>query len=85
MKWISVEDRLPDDNPQGNKIMVKFEDYISDAEFNTGYRVTDAVFRMGAFFEEMEDYEGDFPDYQELNKVTHWMLVSPPPTNKEEL
>lgn len=63
-EWISVEDRLPE---EPSPYAVEFFDV-----WVKNYRMPDVSFHEGKFKENIEDHDGDFSHYEEIEGVTHW-------------
>lgn len=72
MQWISVDDRLPDNN---DKVIVCCLSEISDYGYPYDYK--DAC-EMG-FYEKDQWYSDNPDDMDVLDNVTHWMPLPGPP------
>ena len=75
MEWISVEDRLPEESAEIKTIRI---DVWIVATKTDKYRVPDAKFKEGVFYEEILTEYGDFHYNKPLSDVTHWLLPEPP-------
>ena len=71
MEWISVEDRLPDDDGSHFDVWVD------------GDRIPDALYDNDkqAFLNYVSDNDGYF-EWREIENVTHWMPLPEPPESK---
>lgn len=70
-EWISVDDRLPDDEHE--TLLVVLQSIVEEAHSGEQFVDTDAFYTSDGFFQfwnESEEYE-----------VTHWMPLPEPPTN----
>ena len=75
MKWISVEDRLPEEETEMNTLW--FDVWIVENE-SCQYREIATKSTNGAFYEQVLDSDGDISHHEELENVTHWLLPEPP-------
>ena len=70
MEWIKCTDKLP---PEETKMNTLYFDVWAN-----GYRVVDAKFYDGAFYEQIDDCDGDYSHDEAIKMVSHWLLVEPP-------
>jgi len=71
MEWISVEDRLPEE--EGDYLT-----FIIDSTANRPYEIQ-------YFFKETRGYDSGWTHWSQIDwpgaKVTHWMPIQSPPSN----
>lgn len=73
MDWISVEDRLPEEEKTMNSLWFD----VWDAGCKR--REVDIKFANGKFIRQCEDYQGDYSHDEIMENVTHWMELPEPP------
>lgn len=67
MEWISVKDRLPDDDKNTNYLV--YDNYM----YEWGVSVSVASYSNGEWY----DYLGEIHKYSE--HITHWAILPEPP------
>lgn len=84
MKWISVDERLPEipDGQHGVSVIVAVYDMIfAEFNFEGGYEVYQAEFDNDGVFKNITYPDGDLIPIGD--KVTHWMPLPDPPVVKK--
>ena len=73
-KWISVEDRLPEELPED---LGRFGRQWVDV-WVAGKRTPDVIFFKGSFNRMIEDRDGNFSHFEEICEVSHWLKPESP-------
>ena len=75
MKWVSVDNRLPEESTVIK--IIRIDVWIVGNE-SDGFRVPNAKLKDGVFYEKILTEYGDFRYDEPLSGVTHWLLPEPP-------